>query len=230
MLNPPIIVINYKVYNTSFGLNALSIARAAEEVSQEVGVTVIVAPPPTEIRMLATNVRIPVFAQHADPVELGAYTGHLPPEAVKEAGARGFIVNHSEKRLRIDEIAKLIKKATELGLITLACADIPEVAAAISLLNPDMIAIEPPELIGSGIAVSKAKPEVITNTVSKVREVNKKTLILTGAGISSPDDVAKAIALGTSGVLVASAIMKAKEPKKTLLEMAETAVKTYRQK
>ncbi|MEM4685793.1 MAG: triose-phosphate isomerase, partial [Sulfolobales archaeon] len=76
MLNPPIIVINYKVYNTSFGLNALSIARAAEEVSQEVGVTVIVAPPPTEIRMLATNVRIPIFAQHADPVELGAYTGH----------------------------------------------------------------------------------------------------------------------------------------------------------
>jgi len=223
-------VINYKVYNTSFGLNALSIARAAEEVSQEVGVTVIVAPPPTEIRMLATNVRIPIFAQHADPVELGAYTGHLPPEAVKEAGARGFIVNHSERRLRIDEIAKLIKKATELGLITLACADIPEVAAAISLLNPDMIAIEPPELIGSGIAVSKAKPEVITNTVSKVREVNKKTLILTGAGISSPDDVAKAIALGTSGVLVASAIMKAKEPKKILLEMAEAAVKTYQQK
>lgn len=225
--NPPIIVINYKVYNTSFSSNALSIAKAAEDVSQEVGITIIVAPPPTEIRTLAINVRIPVFAQHVDPVELGAYTGHLPPEAVKEAGARGFIVNHSEKRLRIDEIAKLIRKAAELNLTTLACADIPEVAAAISVLNPDMIAIEPPELIGSGIAVSKAKPEVITNTVSKVREVNKKTLILTGAGISSPDDVAKAIELGTSGVLVASAIMKAKEPEKILLEMAEAAVKTY---
>lgn len=225
MFKPPIIVINYKVYNTSFGLSALSIARAAEEVSKEVGITIILAPPSTEIRTLATNVNIPIIAQHVDPVELGAYTGHLPPEAVKEAGAKGFIINHSERRLRIDEVAKLIKRAYELDLTTLACADVPEVAAAISILNPDMIAIEPPELIGSGIAVSKAKPEVIVKTVSKVREVNKKTTILTGAGISSAEDVAKAIELGTSGVLVASAIMKAKEPKKTLEEMAKAAVK-----
>lgn len=224
-LTPPIIVINYKVYNTSFGSTALLIAKAAEEVAEEVGISIIVAPPFTELRTLATNIRIPVFAQHVDPIDLGAYTGHIPPEAIKEAGAKGFIANHSEKRLRADEIAKLVRKAVELGLNTLVCADVPEVAAALSLLNPDMIAIEPPELIGTGIAVSKSKPEVILNTVSKVREVNKKVVILTGAGISSADDAAKAVELGTSGILVASAIMKAKEPKKILLEMAEAMLK-----
>jgi len=224
MIKTPVIVINYKVYNTSFGNSALSIAKAAEEVSINTGVNIIVAPPATEIRTLASNVSIPVYAQHVDPVDLGAYTGHIPPEAVKEAGAKGFIINHSERRIRVDEIARLVIKARNLGLNTLVCADTPEVAAALAVLNPDMIAIEPPELIGTGIAVSKAKPEIILNTVSRIRLVNNDVIILTGAGISTPEDVVKALELGTSGVLVSSAIMKAKDPKKVISEMAEAVI------
>jgi triosephosphate isomerase len=224
MIKTPVIVINYKVYNTSFGNSALSIAKAAEEVSTNTGVNIIVAPPATEIRTLASNVSIPVYAQHVDPVDLGAYTGHIPPEAVKEAGAKGFIINHSERRIRVDEIARLVIKARNLGLNTLVCADTPEVAAALAVLNPDMIAIEPPELIGTGIAVSKAKPEIILSTVSRIRSVNNDVIILTGAGISTPEDVVKALELGTSGVLVSSAIMKAKDPKKIISEMAEAVI------
>ncbi|MEL9997319.1 MAG: triose-phosphate isomerase [Sulfolobales archaeon] len=223
-MKTPVIVINYKVYNTSFGNSALSIAKAAEEVSINTGVNIIVAPPATEIRTLASNVSIPVYAQHVDPVDLGAYTGHIPPEAVKEAGAKGFIINHSERRIRVDEIARLVIKARNLGLNTLVCADTPEVAAALAVLNPDMIAIEPPELIGTGIAVSKAKPEIILSTVSRIRSVNNDVIILTGAGISTPEDVVKALELGTSGVLVSSAIMKAKDPKKVISEMAEAVI------
>jgi triosephosphate isomerase len=224
MIKTPVIVINYKVYNTSFGNSALSIAKAAEEVSINTGVNIIVAPPATEIRTLASNVSIPVYAQHVDPVDLGAYTGHIPPEAVKEAGAKGFIINHSERRIRVDEIARLVIKARNLGLNTLVCADTPEVAAALAVLNPDMIAIEPPELIGTGIAVSKAKPEIILSTVSRIRSVNNDVIILTGAGISTPEDVVKALELGTSGVLVSSAIMKAKDPEKIISEMAEAVI------
>jgi triosephosphate isomerase len=224
MIKTPVIVINYKVYNTSFGNSALSIAKAAEEVSINTGVNIIIAPPATEIRTLASNVSIPVYAQHVDPVDLGAYTGHIPPEAVKEAGAKGFIINHSERRIRIDEIARLVIKARNLGLNTLVCADTPEVATALAVLNPDMIAIEPPELIGTGIAVSKAKPEIILSTVSRIRSVNNDVIILTGAGISTPEDVVKALELGTSGVLVSSAIMKAKDPEKIISEMAEAVI------
>jgi triosephosphate isomerase len=224
MIKTPVIVINYKVYSTSFGNSALSIAKAAEEVSINTGVNIIVAPPATEIRTLASNVSIPVYAQHVDPVDLGAYTGHIPPEAVKEAGAKGFIINHSERRIRVDEIARLVIKARNLGLNTLVCADTPEVAAALAVLNPDMIAIEPPELIGTGIAVSKAKPEIILSTVSRIRSVNNDVIILTGAGISTPEDVVKALELGTSGVLVSSAIMKAKDPEKIISEMAEAVI------
>lgn len=227
-MKEPMIVINYKVYESSFGIAALNIAKAAERVSTDLGVSIVIAPPATEIRWLAKEVSIPIYAQHADSVELGAYTGHIPLEVIKDAGASGFIANHSEKRIRIDEIVKLINKAKAFNIKSLICADTPEVAAAISITNPDIIAIEPPELIGTGIAVSRAKPEIILNTVAKVRSVNKDVMILTGAGISSAEDVAKAIELGTSGVLVSSAVMKSRQPDKIILEMATAALKAFR--
>ncbi|MEM2194361.1 MAG: triose-phosphate isomerase [Candidatus Methanomethylicia archaeon] len=228
MIKEPILAINFKAYVNAFGIKAVQIAKLAEKAFRNYGLTIIVIPPLTEIRFIASQVEIPVFAQHVDPVEPGAWTGHVVAEMVKEAGASGILMNHSEKRLRIDEVNFIISKAKTLNLTSLACADTPETSMAISTLNPDILAIEPPELIGTGIAVSKAKPEIITNTIEKIRKVNSKVILLTGAGISTAEDVIAAIKLGTSGVLVASAVMKAKEPGKIVNDMAEAMVKAYR--
>jgi triosephosphate isomerase len=84
-----------------------------------------------------------------------------------------------------------------------------------------MVAIEPPELIGTGIPVSKAQPEIVSGTVRLVREVNGKVTILCGAGISHGEDVSAALKLGTQGVLVASGIVKAKDPYMIMLAFAE---------
>ena len=170
-------------------------------------------------------VEIPVFAQHVDPVTPGAHTGHVTLEAILDAGAVGTILNHSERRLRIDIIDEIVKRAKELNVITTVCSNTPEVSAAVAALNPDMIAIEPPELIGTGIPVSKAKPEVITSTVDLVRRVNPDVKILTGAGITTGDDVAAALRLGTVGVLVASGIVKAKDWYKAILDMVKPMMK-----
>ncbi len=227
MRRVPILVINFKVYDTAIGRRALSIGKAAERIYRELSgsVQVIVAPPFTELRALAEALEIPVFAQHADPFGLGARTGSIPPEAIKEAGARGFIANHSERKLRLDEILFLVKKAKALGLSTLVCAAEPEEAVAISILDPDMIAVEPPELIGTGVAVSRAKPEVVTRSVSLIRRYNDRVVLLTGAGISSAEDAEAAILLGTSGVLVSSAVMKSEEPGEVMGSMAKAMVK-----
>jgi triosephosphate isomerase len=88
-------------------------------------------------------------------------------------------------------------------------------------LKPDMVAIEPPELIGTGIPVSKAQPDVVSGTVQLVREVNEKVILLCGAGISHGEDVSAALKLGTQGVLVASGIVKAKDPYAIMREFAE---------
>jgi len=224
----PVLAINFKAYPSAFGSKAVEIAKAAERVARDTGIEVIVIPPYTELRQIISAVEIPVFAQHGEPVGYGAHTGWIPIEALKDIGVKGVLLNHSEHRIRIDEIVKAVDMAKKLGLETLVCADTATTAAAVAAVEPVAIAVEPPELIGTGIAVSKAKPEVITGTVEKVRKVNRDVIILTGAGISKAEDVEAAIKLGTAGVLVASAIMKAPEPEKVIRSMAEAAARAWR--
>jgi len=217
----PALLINFKAYSQSSGRRAVELAKVAERVSKETGVTIIVAPQFTDIAPVAEAVEIPVFAQHVDPVTPGAHTGHVTLEAVRDAGAVGTILNHSERRLRVDVIDEVVKRARDLKMVTTVCANTPEVSAAVAALRPDMIAIEPPELIGTGIPVSKAKPEVITSTVDLVRRVNPDVKILTGAGITTGDDVAAALRLGTVGVLVASGVVKARDWYKAIMDLVK---------
>ncbi|HII61746.1 triose-phosphate isomerase [Pyrococcus horikoshii] len=218
-LDEPIIAINFKTYIEATGKRALEIAKAAERVYKETGVTIVVAPQLVDLRMIAENVEIPVFAQHIDPIKPGSHTGHVLPEAVKEAGAVGTLLNHSENRMILADLEAAISRAKEVGLITMVCSNNPAVSAAVAALEPDYVAVEPPELIGTGIPVSKAKPEVITNTVELVRKVNPKVKVLCGAGISTGEDVRKAIELGTVGVLLASGVTKAKDPEKAIRDL-----------
>ncbi len=228
-----VLVVNYKAYPTAFGDKGLAIALAAEKVAEEYNgsVRVVLAVPSTEISRVSEVVdKAVVYAQHIDPVEPGAHTGFLPAEAVKEAGAKGTLLNHSEHRMVLSDIDHAIRRATQVGLETLVCADTPTVAAAVAALTPTMLAIEPPELIGTGIPVSKAKPEVVTDTLKLVRMVNPDIPVLTGAGITSGEDAAAAIRLGTIGVLVASAVMKARDPEAKMRELAEAMAKALEKK
>ena len=131
------------------------------------------------------------------------------------------MINHSERRLRLADIDAAITRAREVGLTSLVCVNNSAVSAAATALKPDIIAVEPPELIGTGISVSKAKPEVVRGTVKLVKQINPDVTVLCGAGITTGEDVAAALKLGTEGVLVASGIVKAQNPYKVLLEFAE---------
>lgn len=222
----PIIIVNFKTYSEATGRRALKLAKDAEKASLKSGACIAVAPQFVDIPSIVEAVEIPVFAQHIDPVKPGSHTGHILPEAVKEAGAVGTLINHSERRLRLADIDAAIKRARDVGLTSLVCTNNADVSASAAALRPDMIAVEPPELIGTGIPVSKAKPEVVTGTVELVKRINPEVVILCGAGITNRDDVSAAITLGTEGVLVASGIVKAKDPYKVMLEFAEALTKT----
>jgi len=223
----PLIVLNFKVYPEVIGENSIKLAKYAEEVANEYGVEVAVAPPITILNRVVNSVGIPVFAQHVDPYLPGSWTGSIIVEMIKESGAIGSIVNHSEKRVILSDISIIIKRLKENGLIPLLCTDTVETTRAGAALYPDILAIEPPELIGTGISVSKAKPEIVAGAVDVVKKTNPSTRILCGAGISTGEDVAKAIELGTEGVLLSSAYVKARDPKSILTSMAESAIKTW---
>ncbi len=219
-----VLAVNFKAYTTAYGARGLAVALAADRVAKEYSgsLRVIVAVPATEIARIAESLEeAVVYAQHVDAVEPGAHTGAIPLEAVREAGAKGTLINHSERRVTLTHIDFVIRRATQLGMEVLACADTPTAAAAVAALSPTMLAVEPPELIGTGIPVSKAKPEVITNTLKLVRTVNADIPVLAGAGITSGDDAAAAVRLGAQGVLVASAVMKASDPETKMRELAE---------
>ncbi len=219
----PLIIVNFKTYWEATGKKAVELAKKAEKISLETKVSIGVAPQFTDIAAVASATEIPVFAQHIDPIEPGSYTGHVLADAVKEAGATGTLINHSERQLKLSDIDTVIRIAREEKLVSVVCANNQTVSAAAAALKPDIIAVEPPELIGTGIPVSKAKPEVVLNTVKLVKEVNPKVTVLCGAGISQGEDVAAALRLGTQGVLVASSIVKAKDQYRVLREFAEAA-------
>ncbi|WP_455286108.1 triose-phosphate isomerase [[Eubacterium] cellulosolvens] len=220
-ISPPLILVNFKCYLEATGAKAVQLARCAQQASEKSGIVVAVAPQTADLRLVSQQTNVPVFAQHVDAITPGPFTGHVLPESVLEAGASGILVNHSERRLKAEVIEELISRAKSLRLATAVCADTADLAAAVASLSPDMIAIEPPELIGSGVAVSRAKPEVVTDTVSRVRRINREVVILCGAGITSGEDVEKALGLGTQGVLVASSVVKAKDQAAAIEELAE---------
>ncbi|MBS7608808.1 MAG: triose-phosphate isomerase [Candidatus Bathyarchaeia archaeon] len=222
-IQTPLILVNFKTYLEATGRKAVELAKTAERVSRETQVSICVAPQFTDIAAVAEEVEIPVFAQHIDPIEPGSHTGYVLADAVKEVGAVGTLINHSERQLRLSDIDAAIKIARGKGLVSVVCANNQSISAAVAALKPDMVAVEPPELIGTGVSVSKAQPEVVTATVRLVRKVNPTVTILCGAGISNGEDVAAALKLGTQGVLVASAVVKAKDPYRVLLEFAEKA-------
>jgi triosephosphate isomerase len=220
-IETPIIIINFKTYVEATAKNAVELARKAERVNRETGVAIGVAPQLADLAAVVAAVDIPVLAQHIDSIKPGGYTGHVLAQSVEETGAVGTLINHSERQLKLSDIDQIIRIVHENGMLSIACANNPSTSTAVATLKPDMIAIEPPELIGTGIPVSKAQPEVITGTIDLVREVNKKVIILCGAGISHGKDVAAALKLGTQGVLVASGIVKAKDPYVIIREFAD---------
>lgn len=225
-LRTPLILVNFKTYIEATGKRGLELAKIADQVSRDSGVTIAVAPQFTDLKTVTEAVEIPVFSQHIDPIKPGAYTGHILADAVKASGASATLLNHSEKRIKISEIEEVIALARVSELATLVCTDTPGVGAAVASLSPDIIAIEPPDLIGTGVAVSKARPELITNAIKRIRTVNSSIDILCGAGVSTAEDVGRALELGTQGVLVSSSVVKGTNPSQLLENMTDEVLRS----
>ena len=220
MMKTPVIVVNVKTYGEATGEKALEMAKIMDKVSEETGVNIAIAVQSADIRLVAPDVKIPVFAQHIDPIRPGSHTGWTLAEAVKEAGAVGTLINHSEHRLKLADIDECISIAKKVGLMQIVCSNNISTSKAIAALNPDFVAVEPPELIGGDISVTTANPEIVSGTVEEVRKINREIKILCGAGVKNGKDVRKAIELGTDGVLLASGVVKAKDKEEVLRDLA----------
>lgn len=220
MLKIPTIVLNVKTYAEATGLKALEIAQLMDKISQEIGVSMAIAVQATDISMCAGKVKIPVFAEHIDPITPGSHTGWTLPESIKEAGAVGTLINHSEHRLKLADIDFCVTKAKELNLDHIVCTNNISTSKAAAVFSPNFIAVEPPELIGGDISVTTADPNIVSGSVETVKDINKNVKVLCGAGVKNGRDVAKSIELGAEGVLLASGIVKAKDKQRVIRDLA----------
>lgn len=219
------LIINLKNYEEISDSNSLRLAKAASNVAKKYKTKIVVCPPSHLISEM-TKIPVTVFSQHVDTAKIGSTTGFTVPELLKKSKVRGSLINHSEHRIPVQEIEELVLRLKDLKMISVVCVKNVSEAGKYAKLGPDYIAIEPPELIGSGKAVSKERPEIITDSVKAVKKARNSTRLLCGAGIVSGDDVAKALELGADGILVASGIVKAKNWEKAIEEFALAFTKT----
>ena len=217
----PIIIVNLKAYEQGYGADGFDLCKIMEEISIEHNVNLAAAVSAIDLVDFSDNLKIPIFAQHVDGVNYGSHTGSILPEAVRYSGAVGTLVNHAECQMSWEEIEKTITRCKELGLLTVLCTADLESSEKGAHHNPDMIAVEPPELIGGDISVSTAKPEIISDTVELVKKINSDISVLCGAGVKNQTDVSKAISLGSEGILLASGVVKSSEPRKVLLDLIQ---------
>jgi triosephosphate isomerase len=214
-----IIVINFKTYQQATGERAVHLAKICEQVAHDTGTDIMIAVQNLDLFHVSREVSIPVFAEHIDPVKYGAHTGKDLAEALVDNGATGVLINHSEDKEELVDIEASIQRAKDVGLQTIVCAPTAASSEAIAALGADFVAVEPPELIGGDVSVSKANPGLISDTVEKVRRIDERIPVLCGAGIKDHEDVRIAIKLGCEGILVASGITKAADPKNALLDL-----------
>ena len=217
----PAIVLNFKTYPEILGKKGWDLAKRFASVADETGASIVLCPPTSDIAHVAKLVHLPVFAQHVDAIEPGPTTGWSPPESLLAAGAAGTLINHSERKVAWEEMAKVIPRSQEIGLEVIACADDAAEAETLAKISPEYIAIEPPELIGGDVSVTSAKPEIVSGAVDRIHAVNPRVAVLCGAGVRNRKDVSRALELGTSGVLLSSRVVKAKDPVKALRDLVK---------
>jgi len=215
MAEKPFIALNLKSYEQSYGESGLELCRIARDVSRSLGVRVVACPNHLLLRE-AVKMGGEIFAQHVHGNHPGAFTGSVTAKMLLGAGVHGSLVNHSEKRMNPENIKVSVEALKHAQLESMVCAQDVNECAQYAAFKPTYIAIEPPELIGSGISVSNAKPEIIAGAIDAVREVNSDVRVVCGAGVSNPEDVERAFELGVQGVLLASAYVKSANPRKFL--------------
>jgi len=209
------VLVNLKAYPC----DPVEVAESAASVESDEA-EIAIAPQAAHLERVA-DTGVQTWAQHVSPVEHGSHTGSTLAEAAADSGAEGTLLNHSENRLKLADIDGSLDAADRTGLGTCVCANNPDQIAAAAALGPDSVAVEPPELIGTGTPVSQADPDIVRDAVEAAENVDPSVDVYCGAGISTGEDVVAAAELGADGVLLASGVAKADDPAAALADLVE---------
>ena len=211
------ILVNFKIYKQSFGKGAVALAKICKEVASETEAEIIPVVSALDVYRIKSEVGGKVFLQNVDEYDQGAKTGHISPIGAKMAGVDGSLLNHCECKKKPGTIKKMLKHWPKQFTCVLCVQSLGQTERWAKRLKPDWVAYEPKYLVGSkDKSVATEQADVIGKIVKSYAPIG----VLAGAGIHQANDVKIACKMGVKGVLVASDVVKAKDPKKELLELA----------
>lgn len=211
----PKLIINFKNYEKGSFLSALSLAKICEKVSLESNFSIGICVNPLDFSLLRKSVKIPIYLQHCDEFSFGAHTGAIIPELAKFHGADGVLLNHAEKPISSEVLGLTVKECKRVHLpVFCICGNLSELKEYLNL-DADLYILEHCDAMGSCISIVEMKPQEI----SKVPEIMGDKAFMLGAGINNAVQVKKALASGSYGVLISSAVVNSKDPEKKLFEI-----------
>ncbi|MGI6161896.1 MAG: triose-phosphate isomerase [Christensenellales bacterium] len=200
-----------------YGDKVLELAKAADAAAVKYDVDVLFISPYTEIRRIRENCpNLIILAPYMDTLRPGRGMADVLPEAVRDAGAQGVVINHCERPMTLTAIKKTIDRANELDMFSFVCADTIEEAKAVAQLGPDIINPEPTELIGSGQASDMS---YVMEAINAVKAINPNIMVEQAAGITTAQQIYDFIMAGSEAAGSASGILNSPDPLALLDEM-----------
>ena len=223
-MQSPFLIVNPKSY--LYGNESLKLAKAADQAAKDTGLPIIFTCPYADVRMIRENTEnIIVCVQSMDPLTPGRGMGHVLPESLKEAGADAVFLNHAENPKTLSDLYACIRRAAELDMTSIVCADSITEAKAVACMNPDVVLAEPTDLIGTGQVADDADT---MEAIDQVRKVNPDVLVVVASGVSTAEDCYNMIRLGADGTGGTSGILNAPSPAVRIREMAEAIVRAVK--
>ena len=211
------IVVNFKIYEETFGNKAFELAKICRKISQKTKIKIIPVVSALDAVRIKNELEMEVWLQNTDEMFEGAKSGAISPLQAKYLGISGTLINHSENRKKPGTIKKMLTNWPSDFKVMLCLSSLGQAESWAKNIKPDFIAYEPKSLIGSkDKSVATEKPEVIKKIVDKYPKIP----VFVGAGIHSTKDVEVSLKLGAKGILISSYIVRSKNPEKKLEELA----------
>lgn len=215
------IIVNFKNYKETFGEKTLELAKICKKVMEKTGVEIIPAVSSLDALNIKEKLKIRVFLQNVDPIFEGQGSGFVSPLKAKELNIDGTLLNHSEHKINPGTVKKMLTIWPKKFDAVVCISSQGQSESWAKNIKPSFIAYEPRDLIGSkDKSVASEKLGVVKSIVKQYKGI----AVLVGAGIHSVDDVRKSLEAGAKGILISSYIVKAKDPEKKLLELANVFV------
>jgi triosephosphate isomerase len=214
-LRTPFLIVNPKAYLG--GADTLQLALLTDELAGEFDIDVIfTAQHAYLVEIARRTTHLMITAQHMDPIMPGRGMGHTLPEALVEAGATAVVLNHAEHPMTLAQLDATMRRADELGLATIVCADTERQCRAVAQLGPKVMICEPTANIGTG---TMDTGDYIERTTRAVKEIDPSILVIQAAGVTSGADITRVLEQGADGSGGTSGIVRAPDWRVVLVDM-----------